>query len=146
VVEGGTRSNVIAAEARARIDVRVPTMTDAARIEQAVLSLQPQLKGTRLEITGGVGRPPLERGPHVARLYEQAREAAASLGRKLEEGGTGGGSDGNFTAARGVPTLDGLGPEGDGAHAQHEHILLDDLVWRAAFVAALLVRAGRITG
>jgi glutamate carboxypeptidase len=142
VVQGGTRTNVVAAEARAQIDVRVPTMADAARIEQAVLSLRPQVKGTRLEIRGGVRRPPLERGPHVARLYEQAKAAAASLGRELGEGGTGGGSDGNFTAALGVPTLDGLGPMGDGAHAHHEHIVLDDLVWRSAFVAALLVKVG----
>ena len=146
VVDGGTRSNVVAAEARAQIDVRVPTLADAARVEQAVRGLRPQMKGTRLEITGGVGRPPLERGPHVIRLFEQAREAAAWLGRELSEGSTGGGSDGNFTAALGVPTLDGLGPAGDGAHARHEHIVLDDLVWRAAFVAALLVRAGRLTG
>jgi glutamate carboxypeptidase len=142
VVEGGTRTNVIAAEARAWIDVRVPSMADAARVEEAMLNLRPKMPGIRLQITGGVGRPPLERGPHVVRLYEQAREVAAALGRELNEGGTGGGSDGNFTAALGVPTLDGLGPAGDGAHALHEHILLDDLPWRAAFLAALLVRAG----
>lgn len=142
VVQGGTRTNVVAAEARAQIDVRVPTKADAARIERAMLSLRPQVKGTRLEIRGGVGRPPLERGPHVTRLYEHAKAAAASLGHELAEGSTGGGSDGNFTAALGVPTLDGLGPMGDGAHAHHEHIVLDDLVWRSAFVAALLVRLG----
>jgi glutamate carboxypeptidase len=142
VVQGGTRTNVVAAEARAQIDVRVPTMADAAWIERAMLSLRPQVKGTRLEIRGGVGRPPLERRPHVTRLYEHAKAAAASLGHELAEGSTGGGSDGNFTAALGVPTLDGLGPMGDGAHAHHEHIVLDDLVWRSAFVAALLVRLG----
>jgi glutamate carboxypeptidase len=117
-------------------------MADAARLEQAMRSLRPQASGTRLEVSGGVRRPPLERGPHVARLFEQAKAAASSLGRELAEGGTGGGSDGNFTAALGVPTLDGLGPMGDGAHARHEHIVLDDLVWRSAFVAALLARAG----
>lgn len=142
VVQGGTRTNVVAAEARARIDVRVPTMADAASIEHAVLGLRPRLEGTRLEISGGVGRPPFRRGPHVARLYECAKAAAAGLGRELGEGSTGGGSDGNFTAALGVPTLDGLGPMGDGAHAHHEHIVLDDLAWRAAFLAALLVRVG----
>jgi glutamate carboxypeptidase len=141
-VQGGTRTNVIAAEARAAVDVRVPTMDDAGRIERAVRGLRPQLTGTRLEIRGGVGRPPLERGPHVARLYEAAREVAASLGRELGEGATGGGSDGNFTAALGVPTLDGLGPSGDGAHAHHEHVRLDDLAWRAALVAGLIVRVG----
>ena len=145
VVKGGTRTNVVAAEARAHIDVRVPTMADAARLEQAMRSLRPQAIGTRLEVSGGVRRPPLERGPHVARLFEQAKAAAASLGRELAEGGSGGGSDGNFTAALGVPTLDGLGPMGDGAHARHEHIVLDDLVWRSAFVAALLARAGAQT-
>jgi glutamate carboxypeptidase len=142
VVQGGTRTNVVAAEARAQIDVRVPTMADAAQVERAMSSLRPQGKGTRLEVRGGVGRPPLERGPHVTRLYEHAKAAAALLGHELGEGSTGGGSDGNFTAALGVPTLDGLGPMGDGAHAHHEHILLADLVWRSAFVAALLVRLG----
>lgn len=146
VIEGGTRTNVVAAEARADIDVRVPTMAEAARIEEAVRGLQARTPGTRLEIRGGVGRPPLERGPHVARLYELAREAAAALGRELSEGGTGGGSDGNFTAALGVPTLDGLGPAGDGAHAQHEHVVLNDLAWRSAFLAALILRAADGTG
>jgi glutamate carboxypeptidase len=103
-------------------------------------ALIPRLSGTRLELHGAVNRPPLERSAHVARLYEQARLVAQSLGRELGEGGTGGGSDGNFTAALGVPTLDGLGPEGDGAHAVHEHVLLADLPWRAAFLAALLLR------
>jgi glutamate carboxypeptidase len=143
VVRGGTRTNVVAAEARAQIDVRVPTRADGERIDRAVRALRPQVPGTRLEITGGFGRPPLERGPHVARLYEQAKAAAAALGRELGEGGTGGGSDGNFTAALGVPTIDGLGPMGDGAHAVHEHVVVSDLPWRAAFVGALLVRAGR---
>ncbi len=141
IVAGGTRTNVIPPEARAAIDVRVPTMADAARVEQALRALRPQTDGTRLEVRGSIGRPPLERGPHVARLYEEARRAAASLGRELGEGGTGGGSDGNFTAALGVPTLDGLGPAGDGAHAEHEHVLVGDLPWRAALLAALVVRA-----
>ena len=144
VIDGGTRTNVVAEEARARIDVRVKTMDDAARIEAAVRSLQPHDARTRLEISGGVGRPPLERGPGVIRLYEEARSVAAELGRELGEGGAGGGSDGNFTAALGVPTLDGLGPAGDGAHALHEHVLLDDLPWRAALIAALLARLGRV--
>jgi glutamate carboxypeptidase len=91
-----------------------------------------------MEIVGGVERPPLERTDAVARLYEQAREVAAGLGRDLAEGATGGGSDGNFTAALGVPTLDGLGPEGDGAHALHEHVMVSDLPWRAAFLAGLM--------
>lgn len=143
-IAGGTRTNVIAAEARASVDVRVPTMADAARVERAVRSLTPHLNGTSLELSGGFGRPPLERGPHVVRLYEKARAVALQLGMDLAEGGTGGGSDGNFTAALGVPTLDGLGPMGDGAHALHEHVLVSDLAWRAAFVAALVLAHGEV--
>lgn len=144
VIEGGTRTNVVASRAVAHVDLRVPTMEEATRIEAAVRQLQPRLAGTRLQISGGVNRPPLERGPHVIRLYEQAKIAAAELGRDLGEGSTGGGSDGNFTAALGVPTLDGLGPMGDGAHALHEHVVMDDLPWRAAFVAALIARLGTV--
>jgi glutamate carboxypeptidase len=146
VVSGGTRTNVIPDSARALIDVRVPTMEDAERVERAIRALQPVVAGTRLEIEGGVGRPPLERGPHVVQLYEDARHCAHELGKDLGEGGTGGGSDGNYTAALGVPTLDGLGPEGDGAHALHEHVLVADLTWRAAFLARLVNKAGsRVT-
>jgi glutamate carboxypeptidase len=143
-ISGGTRTNVVAELAHASVDVRVPTMEDAARIETAVRGLKPRLEGTSLELSGGFGRPPLERSPHVIRLYETAREVARRLGIDLAEGGTGGGSDGNFTAALGVPTLDGLGPMGDGAHALHEHALISDLTWRAAFVAALVVRLGGV--
>jgi glutamate carboxypeptidase len=138
VIAGGTRTNVIPEEARAAIDVRAPTAADAQRIHQTLTSLTPHIHGTRLELSGGFGRPPLERTPEVARLYEKARTVAARLGHELREGGTGGGSDGNFTAALGVPTLDGLGPQGDGAHALHEHVVISDLSWRAAFLAALL--------
>jgi glutamate carboxypeptidase len=144
LISGGSRTNVVAERARASIDVRVRTLADGTRVEQALRALRPRLQGTRLEIVGGVGRPPLERSPHVVRLYELARREAAALGRELGEGATGGGSDGNFTAALGVPTLDGLGPRGDGAHALHEHIELDDVAWRAAFLAALLSRLGEV--
>jgi glutamate carboxypeptidase len=140
VIRGGTRGNVIAEQATAVVDVRVPTMADAARLDAAIRALAPSNPAVTIEVHGGVERPPLERTPAVARLYEQARQVAASLGHDLEEGGTGGGSDGNFTAALGVPTLDGLGPRGDGAHALHEHVVLADLPWRAAFLAALLSR------
>ena len=140
VIRGGTRGNVIAEQATAVVDVRVPTMSDAARVETAIRALAPINPAVTIEVHGGVERPPLERSAGVARLYEQARQVAASLGHDLEEGGTGGGSDGNFTAALGVPTLDGLGPRGDGAHALHEHVVLADLAWRAAFLAALLCR------
>lgn len=138
VIVGGTRTNVIADDARARIDVRVPTMADAARVDAALRALQPRTAGTSLEITGGINRPPLERTPAVGRLYDMARAVAAELGRELAEGSTGGGSDGNFTAALGVPTLDGLGAVGDGAHALHEHVIVDELPWRAALVAGLI--------
>ena len=143
-IEGGTRGNVVAERAVAVIDVRVPTMADAVRIETAVRSLTPKNPAVKLEITGAVERPPLERTEGVGRLYDQARAVAGSLGRDLAEGGTGGGSDGNFTAALGIPTLDGLGPEGDGAHAQHENVVLSDLPWRAAFLAALMARVNAV--
>ena len=140
VVVGGTRPNVIADSAHAAIDVRIPSASDGERIEAALKALRPRLAGTRLEVSGGFGRPPLERNGQVLALYRVAREVSAELGQPLGEGGTGGGSDGNFTAAIGVPTLDGLGPQGDGAHALHEHVLTKDLTWRAAFVAGLLKR------
>jgi glutamate carboxypeptidase len=142
-VEGGSRPNVVAEHASAKIDVRVPTLADAARIDAALRGLQPQIPGTRLELSGGIERPPFERTPGVARLYELAREAAAQLGQELPEGGTGGASDGNFTGALGVPTLDGLGPKGDGAHARHEHVVEADLSWRAALVATIVTRLHR---
>jgi len=142
-IRGGTRGNVIAEHAVAVVDVRVPAMADAARIEAAVRGLSARNPGVSLEIEGGVGRPPMERTAGTGRLYEQARGVAAVFGRDLGEGGTGGGSDGNFTSAIGVPTLDGLGPDGDGAHAVHEHVLLAELPWRAAFLAGL---ASRLNG
>jgi glutamate carboxypeptidase len=138
VVAGGSRGNVIADHARAVIDVRVETIADAAALEMAIRSLRPTRPRIRLELTGGVGRPPLERSPGVVGLYKKARHVAAALGRDLGEGSAGGGSDGNFTAALGVPTLDGLGPQGEGAHALHEHIVLDDVSWRGAFLAGLI--------
>jgi glutamate carboxypeptidase len=138
VITGGSRPNVVADRAAARIDVRVQTMEDAVRLDRAIRGLQPSRPGITLEIAGGIERPPLERSAAVVRLYEQARQVAAALGRDLGEGAAGGGSDGNFTAALGVTTLDGLGPQGDGAHARHEHVLIQDLTWRAAFLAGLM--------
>jgi len=131
---------VTAAEARALIDVRVQTLDDARRIEQTLQRLEPANPATRIVVNGGIDRPPLERSAAVVRLYEIAREVAAALGRTLGEGAAGGGSDGNFTAALGVPTLDGLGPRGDGAHARHEHVVLDDLPFRAALLGGVLSR------
>ena len=140
VIAGGDRTNVIPDRATAVVDVRVPTMGDADRLEAVFRSLTPWLAGTSVEVTGGLNRPPLERGDGVARLYELARGVAGQLGRDLAEGGTGGGSDGNFTAALGVPTLDGLGAIGQGAHALHEHVEIDELAWKAALVAGLVAR------
>lgn len=148
VIEGGSRPNVVAAEARARVDVRAPTTSDAQRIDAAIRGLSPHLGGARLEITGGFGRPPMERTAGVAQLYEIAQAAGADLGQTIAEGTTGGGSDGNYCAALGVPTLDGLGALGDGAHALHEHVLVSALVPRAALVARIIERIieGKATG
>ncbi len=140
VVSGGTRPNVVPEEAVAIVDVRAPTIDDAARIDAAFRALRPILPGARLAVTGGFERPPMERSAGVIALYEHAQAAAAALGQTIAEGGTGGGSDGNLTAALGVPTLDGLGGVGDGAHALHEHVLLDTLVPRTALLAALIAR------
>lgn len=138
-IRGGGRSNVVADVAEADIDVRIPTKADADRVTAALGALTPRDPRVRLELTGGINRPPLERTPFVAGLFERAQVLASEMGRTLEEGATGGGSDGNFTAALGIPTLDGLGAEGDGAHALHEHVLVESLPFRAALVAGLLL-------
>jgi glutamate carboxypeptidase len=138
VISGGTRANVVPAEARATIDARAITRADADRVQRAMRALQPRIAGARIEVTGGFDRPPLERTPAVVKLFEQAKAVAAELGIVLEEGSAGGGSDGNFTAALGIPTLDGFGAIGDGAHALHEHVEIDALIPRAATIAGLL--------
>ena len=140
IVSGGSRPNVVAEEARAIVDVRAPTAAQADAIMRAFSALRPQLSGARLDLTGGFERPPMERTEGVARLYAEACAIAAELGVALEEGGTGGGSDGNFCAALGVPTLDGLGAVGDGAHALHEHVEVASLPLRAAILAGLIAR------
>lgn len=140
VIAGGTRSNVVAEQARAVVDVRASAVADARRLETAIRGLRPRGRGASLAVSGGFNRPPLERTEGVARLYGMARGVARALGRDLQEGAAGGGSDGNYTAALGVPTLDGLGAVGDGAHALHEHVDVDQLPWRAALVAGLLQR------
>jgi glutamate carboxypeptidase len=139
-IDGGTRSNVVPAEASAAIDVRVKTMADAAEIGRKFAALAPFNPGCKLLLTGGVNRPPMERTPGVAALYRKAEEIAQEMGMELEEASVGGGSDGNFTAALGIPTLDGLGAVGDGAHAPHESILVAELPRRAALVAGLVAR------
>jgi len=140
VISGGTRVNVVPAEARATIDARAITRADAERIQRAMRSLKPIIPGAAIEVTGGFERPPLERTAAVERLFNEARSVAAEIGIDLKEGSAGGGSDGNFTAALGVPTLDGFGAIGDGAHALHEHVDIDALVPRAATIAGLLHR------
>jgi glutamate carboxypeptidase len=138
VITGGTLSNVVAAEARAEVDVRFRTMAQGEDISRRIESMQPVQTGAQIEFRGGINRPPLERTPAVVALFDRARTIASQLGFELGEGASGGGSDGNFTAAQGIPTLDGLGVEGDGAHAAHEHIIVADLPRRAALIAALL--------
>ena len=139
---GGTLPNVVAEEAHAVIDTRVSAVSDMDRVIDFVRNRTPTVPGTRIEVTGGFDRPPLERTASVARLYERARAIAGRLGHDLREGATGGGSDGNFTAAVGTPTLDGLGAVGAGPHALHEHIEVDSLPWRAALLAALVADVG----
>jgi glutamate carboxypeptidase len=138
VVEGGTRSNVVPERASAEIDVRVMDAAEQARIEAAMRGLRPHLDGAILEVTGGLNRPPMVRTPQIVALFTHAQSLAAGMGLEVSEAGTGGGSDGNFTAALGVPTLDGMGVIGDGAHAQHEYVLLSSLPERAALLAAML--------
>jgi glutamate carboxypeptidase len=140
VASGGTRGNVVAAEATAEIDLRVATLAEAERVVPLITGLTPVLPGARLTVSGGLTRPPMERGPAVVQAYERVRAIGAELGLTLRQGGAGGGSDGNFTAALGVPTVDGLGGVGDGAHARHEHVTVRSLVERSALLAALLER------
>jgi glutamate carboxypeptidase len=137
VIAGGTRSNVIAAEASAEIDLRVPTVSDARTLDRKFRALKPFDKRCRLELIGGLNRPPMERKPA---LFNLARAVAKELGVTLEESATGGGSDGNFTAALGISTLDGLGAVGEGAHAAHENILIDRMSDRVALLARLTQR------
>lgn len=142
VIEGGTRSNVVAERARAFVDVRIARLEDAAAVERALSALRPTDSRVRLTAAGRINRPPMERTPGVARLYALAQDVARLMDRTLGEGSTGGASDGNFTAALGVPTLDGLGAIGEGPHALHEHVVIKELAPRAALVAGLLARLG----
>jgi glutamate carboxypeptidase len=138
VIHGGTRSNVIAAECCAEVDVRIAKAQDAARIERMFNTLKSFDKACKLTVSGGINRPPMERKPAIIALFRQAKRLAAELGITLEEAATGGGSDGNFTAALGVPTLDGMGAVGAGAHAAHEHVVAKHLVERTALLAGML--------
>jgi glutamate carboxypeptidase len=138
LVGGGTRSNVVPEHAWARVDVRVTDQVQAAHLDARLRALTPRLPGTALSVSGGIGRPPMVRTPAIAALYHRAAALAREIGLEVSEAASGGGSDGNFTAALGLPTLDGLGVVGDGAHAAHEHVILDSLPQRAALLAALL--------
>ena len=137
VIQGGTRVNVIPELAVARVDVRVPAARDREMIEARMRALSALHPDAKLEISGGVNRPPMERKMASA-LFRTARELGRQMGLELKEAATGGGSDGNFTAALGIPTLDGLGGTGDGAHARHEHVMLAELPQRASLLAALI--------
>jgi glutamate carboxypeptidase len=138
VISGGTVSNVVPELARAEVDLRFSRLADAAGLHRRLHALRPVLKGAEIEVRGGINRPPLERTAAVQRLFTHARGLAASMRLKLEEASTGGASDGNFTGALGIPTLDGLGAVGDGAHTPHEHVVIRALPERAALIAGLL--------
>ena len=138
VIEGGTRTNVIAAEATLGIDVRIKSAKQAAGIDHKLRSLKPFDKHCKIEMTGGINRLPMERTTGVAALYKKAAEIAREVGWKLEEAAVGGGSDGNFTAGMGIPTLDGMGGVGEGAHAVHEFIVISELPRRAFLLAGMM--------
>jgi glutamate carboxypeptidase len=138
VIAGGTRSNVVASQAWTEVDVRIAKASDAAYVEKLFRSLKVTDPHCKLTITGGINRPPMERKAGTIALFKNARSLATELGLALEEAATGGGSDGNFTAALGVPTLDGMGAVGDGAHAAHESVVIEHLVPRTALLAAMI--------
>jgi glutamate carboxypeptidase len=137
-ISGGGRVNVVPSEAGAALDLRVRTKKDADRVHRRLMSLRPFDRQCKIKVTGGLNRPPMERTAAVAALYKKAEQVAHELGWKLEEAAVGGGSDGNFTAALGVPTLDGLGAVGDGAHSAHESVIVSELPKRAALLAGLI--------
>ena len=138
VIQGGTRSNVVAAEAWAEIDLRIARAADAAELEKKFAALKPFDPDCAIELSGGINRPPMERTEGTVRLFGMAREIAATIGWRVEESSTGGGSDGNFTSALGIPTLDGLGALGEGAHAANESVVIGELPQRTALLTALI--------
>jgi len=143
---GGSKTNVIPAEAWAEVDVRIEHRSDGPRIERKFAGLKPVDKRCALAVTGGINRPPMERSRGTVKLYRQARSLAAELGFALDEAATGGGSYGNFTAALGIPTLDGMGAVGEGAHARHESIVLEHLAPRTALLAGMVATCGCADG
>jgi glutamate carboxypeptidase len=141
VIQGGTRTNVVAAEASVDVDVRIKRAEQASRIDRRLRSLKPFDKHCKLEMTGGINRLPMERTAGVAAMYRKAKEIASQVEWKLEEAAVGGGSDGNFTAGMGIPTLDGMGGVGEGAHAVHEYIVISELPRRALLLAGMIESA-----
>jgi glutamate carboxypeptidase len=141
VIQGGTRTNVVPAHASVEIDVRIKSADQAAGIDRKLRSLKPFDKHCTLEITGGINRLPMERNAGVAALYKKAQQVARQVDWKLEEAAVGGGSDGNFTAGMGIPTLDGMGGVGDGAHAVHEFIVISELPRRVLLLAGMIESA-----
>jgi glutamate carboxypeptidase len=141
VAAGGARTNVVPEQARVDVDVRIERLKDQDYIEKRFRSLKPFDRRCSIEVRGGLNRPPMERSKETARLFLRANQLARELGVDLQESSSGGGSDGNFTAALGVPTLDGLGAVGDGAHAANEHVLVDRIADRVALLAKLVVGA-----
>ncbi len=139
VINGGIRPNVIPDNARAEIDVRFCRLVDGQAIDSKIKALEPYLSGAELEITGKIGMPPLERTEKVVALYQKAKGVATQLGFELGEASTGGVSEACITSALGIPTLDGLGADGDGAHAEYEHVVLPSLATRTALLAGLLL-------
>lgn len=139
VISGGLRANMVADEACAEIDIRFPTLEAGQQLVTAIHQLRPVLADARLEISGGLSAPPLERTEAVVGLYQVARQVATELGFDLPEASTGGASEGCYTAATGTPTLDGLGPDGDGAHALQEHVLIRSLPQRTALLTGLIL-------
>jgi glutamate carboxypeptidase len=138
VIAGGTRSNVVASQAHTEVDVRIAKASDAAYVEKLFRGLKVSDPHCKLTVTGGINRPPMERKAGTIALFKKARSIATELGFTLEEAATGGGSDGNFTAALGIPTLDGMGAVGEGAHAAHESVVIEHLVPRTALLAAMI--------
>lgn len=138
VARGGVLSNVVAAEAHAFIDMRFQRVDEGERIAKMMSKLEPVLEGARLEVVGGINRPPLVRTAETGKLFDHASRLASEIGFELREGSVGGGSDGNFIAAFGIPVLDGLGVDGAGAHAEHEHIIINDIPRRASLLTRLI--------
>ena len=140
VISGGTVSNVVPDRAQIEVDIRVSTLAEGERMVKTILNLEPQLPGARLQVTGGLNRPPMERTPQIIAAFQKAKAIGAELGLNLLEGSTGGASDANFTGALGVPTLDGMGPVGNGGHSVDEHVIAASLPERTALLAAILTQ------